>query len=209
MKKRKKNNPTLHERTHNNMTHKKTEQATEVQSLDTDIAQAQRAGESQHTDMLSLETITGLVEKCVAERLQSSCTDCKCQQHVEIVENQQETQEDMEVETVDIPDDVAAMIASTWSGCIKEMKSRDLLEKSFKVPQFFKAEIFADGSLILRAIDLPTGIVMVGREKMDSSTFNKNIVFAQQGTSVNSEPPQRGGGAMKTLYIEGDEVHIG
>ena len=113
--------------------------------------------------------------------------------------------------------DIAAGMAGVWLKGLREMQRRGILDKNCDLPKFFRAEALSDGSLTLRVISMPSGIVMVGDESVSSwgPPRSQNPPSRTVGgeTSAVIDPtavgpaPEKG---IKTLFVPEDgDVKLG
>lgn len=112
-------------------------------------------------------------------------------------------------ETLPIPVDIARGLASVWSGALREMQRRGIVDKDSEFPTAFRAEALGDGSLLLRAIMMPSGIVMVGDEGTEAwkapAEVSKKKSDGRQTGGVSFQPEP----GFKTLFIpEKGDVEI-
>lgn len=130
-------------------------------------------------------------------------------------EQEPEKPEAKPADSFKVPLDIAGAIANLWIRALKEMQKRGILDEDNELPSFFRAEALHDGSLLLRAINMPSGIVMVGSsgfQPWNNPTQPQQSAAAQVAPSVAAQPTPPSQSApdprFKTLYVpeEGETV---
>ena len=115
-------------------------------------------------------------------------------------------EKDKQEKTFDIPSDAAQEIASHWASILKGMAKANMFQGA--VPEYFMAECLENGSLILRSVEMPKGIVMVSPVSTIPRVEPQVVAEALGAGVVEEEEEKKDTGRRKILLGDKGTVRV-